>query len=408
MRIRLFVLLLTIVAIGASAYEWTPYGPPDVDALNCYFHLTEPYYSVVCASESMYVEIGPDWHAYSNGGLPVWAALGLNADTMLVIMGDGSYSDGIYHFDIGSEMFRIAEWCYKPHFLFFVESTGIYYVGFEYGLLASSNVTDWLDLSFFGQKNCLAMAAYGHDLIVATDEAIYFSADGGEIWNEASLGSPLLCHLAFDSDGLAYGIFPDESYSSGLWSSVDYGESWDVEFWSTLMSSVAFDCNGIPFVGWESADRDAEGVAIWTPELEDLTFLNNGLPNLCVNNLLQNHLIDSPSMMCCTRGGAFFVTGYLPPMILEAKRLDPTTGRISWELLFSAEYYDLYRSTVPFFSAEGVAWQTLPSWQTSYDFTCGIGQESVNYYFRAKARNATTTSNPSNIVGEFDFSLLVP
>jgi len=65
-----------------------------------------------------------------------------------------------------------------------------------------------------------------------------------------------------------------------LWSSVDFGENWDVEFWNMLMSSVGIDSGGKIFVGWES-----DGVAAWDPVSQELESFNEGLPNLNINKI---------------------------------------------------------------------------------------------------------------------------
>jgi hypothetical protein len=172
------------------------------------------------------------------------------------------------------------------------------------------------------------------------------------------------------------------------------------------MSSVGIDCNNILFVGWEEAVGEAERVAIWVPELDDLTFMGNGLPDASINKIKMNHLVDCPSAICCTDSGAYYVIDCLYPTILNAERVDPTTGRLSWNPIPGAAYYDLYRSTAAFFSAQGPPWQTVPGGSTQIDFTCGIGDETTNYYFIAIARNdENEESHESNIVGEFDFAL---
>ena len=93
----------------------------------------------------------------------------------------------------------------------------------------------------------------------------------------------------------------------------------------------------------------------------------------------------------------------LSPMVLEIERLSSTTARLSWAVVSGATYYELYRSTTPYFTATGSSWQTVAHPSTEYSFTDGIGNASLNYYFIGKARNASQISSESNTVGEFDF-----
>ena len=69
-----------------------------------------------------------------------------------------------------------------------------------------------------------------------------------------------------------------------------------------------------------------------------------------------------------------------------------------------ATFYDLYRSTSPYFTAEGSPWQTVAAPTVQQDFTEGIGNAAVTYYFKGRARNASQQSPESNTVGEVDFS----
>jgi hypothetical protein len=90
-------------------------------------------------------------------------------------------------------------------------------------------------------------------------------------------------------------------------------------------------------------------------------------------------------------------------MILAVELLNPSTARLSWAAVTGATLYDLYRSTSPYFSTGGMPWQTVSAPTVQYDFTDGIGDDFMNYYFKGKARNASQQSPESNIVGEFDF-----
>jgi hypothetical protein len=91
-------------------------------------------------------------------------------------------------------------------------------------------------------------------------------------------------------------------------------------------------------------------------------------------------------------------------MVLSIQLLSQTTARLSWVAVTGAAFYDLYRSTSPYFAAAGSPWQTVSAPTLQYDFTDGIGSSTANYYFKGKARNASSESPESNTVGEFDVS----
>jgi hypothetical protein len=91
------------------------------------------------------------------------------------------------------------------------------------------------------------------------------------------------------------------------------------------------------------------------------------------------------------------------PMVLDIELINANTARVSWLPVTGATHYDLYRSAIAYFSGSGSPWQTVAAPTTHLDFTDGIGDADTNYYFLGRARSATQTSPPSNVVGEFDF-----
>jgi len=398
------VMLTTHFCYG---HEWQSYGPTDIPISNCYFHFSEPYYNVLCTSTGILIDDTQGWHEFSYGSLPVWDACHLNGDSMMVVLGNGSWSDGIWAFNRQVEEFQILEWCVTPHFILHSPWDNTYYVGHAYGLLKSTDGTSWQSVPYFDSNECIAMVSFENHLVVSTGNEIHYSSDGAN-WDQ-SPGAPYVSDMLFLENGILYGIFPDNSYSSGLWSSADFGATWDVEFWALEMSSVGIDCNNTLFVGWEEAAGPVERAAIWVPELGDLTFIGEGLPDVSVNTIKTNHLVDCPSAICCTDSGAYFVTSYLYPPILNAELINPTTGRLTWNVIPGAACYDFYRSTAPFFSAQGSPWLVLSELPPELDFTCGIGDETTNYFFLVIARDGENeASHESNIAGEFDFALEYP
>jgi len=142
---------------------------------------------------------------------------------------------------------------------------------------------------------------------------IHLSDDGGESWQEAQVGSPMITDLKFNFDGDLYGVFPGYSNSSGLWRSSDWGNTWEVEFWSDNMSAVGFDAMSIAFVGWESPTSSNEGIAIYTPNSipPNLSPLNEGLPNLNINKILMNPTMSAIAIFCCTDAGVYSCYDYM-------------------------------------------------------------------------------------------------
>jgi len=398
---------ILLIANSGFGHAWQGYGPTDITVNNCYFHTAEPYYSVLCTSDSLLIDDDMGWHAYSYSDLSIWDAYHLNADTLIVVLGDSSWSDGIWAFNRQIGQFEILEWCFIPHFVMYSPAYATYYVGFGYGLMKSTDGISWDTIEYFDWIDCVSMACFGNHIVVSGGGQIFYS-DDGITWNNA-IGPPIISDMVFLDNGMLYGIFPDNSYSSGLWSSEDYGMTWNVEFWDLQMTSVGKDSDNTLFVGWHDPVTRSEGIAIWVPELEDLTFINEGLPERSINKIKTNHLVDCPSVICCTENGVFYVTAYLYPPIVSADRVNSTTGRLTWNIIPGAATYDFYRHTSPYFSAAETPWLTVSELPPELEFTCGIGDENTNYYFLEIACDSENQeSHESNIVGEFDFAWDAP
>ena len=306
MKKYLFLFLL-LFPLLCQSYNWDNIGPAGIEANNFYLWGGGVVYELICASDGLWVNNAGNWQEYSYGDLPVWdvEAVAIATADLIAVMGDGSYSDGIYLFNFITFEFFISEWFFNPRFIYYCSENDYYYVGGEQGLVRSNTGTLWEPVTFFNNKYCLDMISYDDHFVVAADNTIFYSDDAGSNWNQSTNQYPI-SNIAFSQNGTLYGIFPDTSYSSGLWRSDDYGSTWEVEFWDMMMSSVCFDCNESLFVGWE----EASGVAIWDPILENLSFMNDCLPDLNVNKLTIHPLINGPNIVCCTDGGVFILTFY--------------------------------------------------------------------------------------------------
>ncbi len=94
-----------------------------------------------------------------------------------------------------------------------------------------------------------------------------------------------------------------------------------------------------------------------------------------------------------------------PSPVLSIAKLNASDARLSWTSTSGAVEYHLYRDTTPYFTPGDTPYKTLTSIQ--YDDLGALGDPAANYFYTVKAVCPNGfTSNPSNRVGEFDFSLL--
>ncbi|MCK4357667.1 MAG: T9SS type A sorting domain-containing protein [Candidatus Cloacimonetes bacterium] len=85
--------------------------------------------------------------------------------------GCGSYSDGLYEFDVNSHEFELIEWIYNPNFIKKLSSG--FYFGWGNGLLYSTDGDIWTDVDYFNDKDVRDVAE--------TSDGTLFVAAGNEI-----------------------------------------------------------------------------------------------------------------------------------------------------------------------------------------------------------------------------------
>ena len=309
------VVFLVIVTLHVNA-TWIPFGPDSIVANKICFLLDNSNHWGICHDEGLYLydHVTHLWTDYPSD-LPVVDAAYLNGQDILVIMGCGTFSDGIYSFNPSTGEYTVIEYLVYPNFLAIDEITQLYYAGHYHGLMTSYDGIGWTAVSTFNDMNIVAIDILQNHIVVSRMDninAIWHSDDYGMIWTQSPAGTPMISCLAFDYNQKIYGIFPDESYSSGLWSSADYGNTWEVEFWSLNMSCVGIDVLGNVFTGWdENPTGEDEGIAHYDTVNGILSFINEGLSSLIINDICVNPWMSAIALFCCTENGAHVTYGYL-------------------------------------------------------------------------------------------------
>lgn len=313
MKTRVIIILIILLPFAGKSYTWELIGPDSVNVTDICFGVAMPY-MVLCAENGMYLYnySSHETTFHTNGNLPIQGAAHLNADKFIVVMGDGSWSDGIYKFNLQTQQFEVIEWIPNPAFLYYCEQNSTYYAGFHYGgLYSSADGLTWSEIPYFNGKSCVEMCSWEEHLVVSEQSNInniHWSADSGDLWtlSENSIG---YLSVNFNHDGVLYAIIPEGSMSSGLYKSFDYGNIWDIEFWWFNLSTIGFDVFGNKFVGLKTQAPDLYGLAFyeinanWEPSF---IMFNEGLGNIYINKIKTNPVMSALNLFVCTEGGVYY------------------------------------------------------------------------------------------------------
>ncbi|MCB2199192.1 T9SS type A sorting domain-containing protein [bacterium] len=302
--VLLFSLLLTS---HASAIFWGQIGPENVQVNDYVGTLIDDYTEFLLTDEGVWVSTDMEEYVLMENtpDLPAIAAWYPWDDaTVLMAFGDRTDSDGIYRYPTEENGFELLAYAMRPRF--FAEIGDGLYLGYEEGLTYSEDFETWTDLDVFSGQSVLAMTAYGSRLIVttATDGGrIYFSTDGGENWIVSDGDNKPFVALMPGPDGALYASLPGESEESGLWKSVDSGDSWTLIYASYGLVDLTRAYN-LLICGWDGEDGHMEGVKAYRPSDGVFQGMNDDLPSRTVN-MFSYMLVNCVNVVVCTEAGAY-------------------------------------------------------------------------------------------------------
>ncbi len=311
--IVLSLLMFLSILVRAG---WEPFSPEGIKANCIRFYVDNDNHWLVGSYDIyLYQPNGQTWNSYF-AICPVIDGSYIDGDNILLILSSHEWimEDGIHYLDPSSGTVYALKYLTLPHFVRYDDAIGRYYTGHRNGLVYWEDIGNWHDMAFFDGLDIVNMEIYdGYYVVsqVGLEYNIYVSNDAGMSWVTAP-GAPMISDLEYDLNGKLFGVFPGESYSSGLWSSNDNGLTWSVEFWATGINCVGTDFMGNVFVGFgENAQPPYVGIARWDSLDQQLYFMNDGLTNLAINQITINPGMSAPALFCCTDTGVFINYNYV-------------------------------------------------------------------------------------------------
>ena len=314
MKKNIFILMLYL-PITCNAYQWQPFTPDSINALTVCFDAGWPY--AVGTTKGLLINDGPSysWVSY-NYGLPVLDIIPDpdSSGVFILVMGNGSWSDGIYKFYTSTHTYQVLEWAVNPTFIKFNPLDHRYYAGTRFnGMKTSTDGIHWSDVAYFTGKAAGAMDIFESHISVIQENnlfATFYSNDTGRTWRQSASAKPIH-DLAYDRDGKLYGIYTGMSNSSGLYSSFDYGETWNIEQFDMGMNTLGYDVVGNVFIGWHYPTGMTTGIGVYDRTRYDFNYLNASLPCKNINKFKINPIMASITIFACTDSGVYSCNDYI-------------------------------------------------------------------------------------------------
>lgn len=340
-----FMILFLGLTVALGAFEIFPYAL-EVEGIEHVNLEQNPLVLGNCVGDQSYLQLnsGTGWVQYPSylKGVPITGSCLLNDSTLMLAMGAGFWSDGVYNFDLNNHSWQLNEWFYRPNFLLRYPGNGNFYVGDDTGLLFSTDGADWNWVYTIGKYECNSLAWHGEHLVTNIGNGVWYSADSGQSWQMSPM--TLLKGFRFTDQGILYGLMNDGSDSDGLWRSLDYGATWNVVFYTTGLSRIGPDFSGYLPLGWGQPNENGLFLELKAPD-DSLISMSHPVLHYPVWALEVFPLVNTPSFYVLNLAGIYFLTGFspveaddpaVPPVSGWSATLFPNPAKSWTELSFSA------------------------------------------------------------------------
>lgn len=307
----MLIALISLMILPIFALDCLPYGPnaDQITAVHlagwpeCYGVIEDAQKMLVIFESGLYQE-----YSFSGGGLSIKSILLKDENTLMVLMGDGTYSDGLWDFDLTEHSWTINEWFAFPNFLRYSGYNSTYYLGTEQGLYHSADAETWNRIWDLGEGDFTELTCFEGHFACLKDSFVYTSHNAGENWQSTT--SPFFESIRYTDNGVLYGIMARMSDSDGLWRSWDYGENWELVFYSSNLSCIGPNFGNKLPLGW--SDGETNNCTVFLLDHHDnLIALDH--PNLYAPSIQMDifPFVNTPSFYVVNDNGLFFITGFL-------------------------------------------------------------------------------------------------
>ena len=307
MRNILIILFITFLFLNCLAYEWIEIGDFNEPTWK-YFNDEENDIQAVGVDEGLYLNINGNWESYFHGYLRVYDIADLNSENLLVTDAGSSNSAGLRKFNLETLEFSRVLWAWYGYKILHCNEN-YYYIARRYG--HSVNGLDWTIYDYWNDDFVYSLAVFENHVIVATENNVYISEDSGITFIPAEPEVPNIADLVYNCNGVLYARTPYDFEESIIYVSYDYGVSWSELFTDTYIGRIGVDSAGRLFVGWRGYPEDYSGIAYWDEQSQELIYLNDNLPNMEINRIQPYEYNGTPSVICCTQEGIYYLTDYV-------------------------------------------------------------------------------------------------
>jgi hypothetical protein len=240
--------------------------------------------------------------------LDVTDGIQLNDSCVLITMGNGTYSDGIYKINLNTGASEVMEYNYKPQVL--KKHNGAFYCGFWGGISKSEDGSSWTQIHTMPTDSIITDLFFDDNMIIALGKHENTSF---VIRSENNAPFEYITQMVLPHHATAYDIENHKLYvglyamsdSDGLYVSNDYGNSFElVRYMDSINALYLLNENQLA-IGVANHTASNNGIFLYDIETNNLNNLSGNLPDKNIINITSNPLMNCLNLVACTPNGAF-------------------------------------------------------------------------------------------------------